>query len=58
MIIGTHIKSTIVKAVVCGIAVAALGAPAALADPPQGHRATSPDALDRYVANNRQREAR
>jgi hypothetical protein len=58
MTIGTRIKTRILVAIVCGAAVAAVAAPAALADPPQGHRGPSanaplriPDALDRYRQN-------
>jgi hypothetical protein len=40
------------KGIALGLAVAAIAAPAALADPPQGHRADPPDALARYLVNN------
>jgi hypothetical protein len=54
MTIGTHITRTGL-AIFAAAAVAALSAPAALADPPQGHRAefAQPDLVERYVASGR-----
>lgn len=53
MTIGTHIQSRFVRSLVCALAAAAFTAPAALADPPQGHRAPPSDVVDRYLANDR-----
>jgi hypothetical protein len=54
MTIGTPIKRQGL-AILASAAVAALAAPAALADPPQGHRAqlAQPDLIERYVASGR-----
>jgi hypothetical protein len=52
MTIGTHIPRRLFTGIACGIAVTALVAPTAPAEPFE-HRAPASDALDRYVANNR-----
>jgi hypothetical protein len=54
MTIGTHITRKGLAVLATG-AAAALSAPAALADPPQGHRAqlAQPDLVERYVASGR-----
>jgi hypothetical protein len=54
MNIGTHITRKGLT-VLATAAVAGLSAPAALADPPQGHRAqlAQPDLVERYVASGR-----
>jgi hypothetical protein len=51
-VIGTHIRRGGVAILAFASAVV-LAAPAALADPPQGHRALSSDMVDRYLANDR-----
>jgi hypothetical protein len=53
MTIGTRIRSRFARSLVCALAAAAFAAPAAIADPPQGHRAAPPDVVDRYLANDR-----
>jgi hypothetical protein len=53
MTIETPIQSRFARSLVCALAAAALSAPAALADPPQGHRAPPSDVVDRYLANDR-----
>jgi hypothetical protein len=53
MTIGSHINRKVV-AFLATAAAAALSAPAALADPPQGHKALAqPDLVERYVASGR-----
>jgi hypothetical protein len=54
MTIGTQITRRSLT-ILAAAAVAVLSAPAALADPPQGHRAQSaqPDLIERYVASGR-----
>jgi hypothetical protein len=54
MTIRTHITRNALALVACA-ATAALAAPAALADPPQGHRVqlAQPDLVERYVASGR-----
>jgi hypothetical protein len=58
MTIETHIQRRFARSVVCALAAAAFFAPAALADPPQGHRAPTSDVVDRYLANDRAHASR
>jgi hypothetical protein len=58
MTIGTLIHTRLAVTVVCVLAVAAFASPAALADPPQGHRAPPTDVVDRYLANERAHAAK
>jgi hypothetical protein len=53
MKIGTHTTKTSLTLLTCVVA-SLLAAPTALADPPQGHRATAvqPDVVERYVASH------
>lgn len=54
MSVGIHITRRALT-ILATAAVAAVSAPAALADPPQGHRAQTagPDLIERYVASGR-----
>jgi hypothetical protein len=53
MTIETLAHSRLPRSLVCALAAAAFAAPAAVADPPQGHRAPPSNVVDRYLANDR-----
>jgi hypothetical protein len=53
MTIETLVHSRLPRSLVCALAAAAFAAPAAVADPPQGHRAPPSNVVDRYLANDR-----